>query len=557
MAGDQLTDVMERLNNVVFQCNDARQTLLAHEAKLKEVEESQVAMTIAPHLLHQENGNSAKPTLEIRHRTNYSIQSSQDIATPRSVAGTSDSHFDGIMTLSDFYMKQQRLHERILQLIRPERFADRELLRAALHADLDFVDGRPVAAVLIFRCCLHWKTFETDDIALFSGINKTIREQIELSQEDNGRLSYWLSNTVALINLMETYIKTPEGSTNELELPAFHDLFVFSALNRLRVAQGAVAESSSESKQATGNTPEIESKYHAVVFKAQLNALAQRSFQLLRDNMKKEISPQVGAPVSEHHALHDGDSAMHWRSGSVRSSMDHSAGLDTTWTASWRRVVGMFNSLMSTLRGNHVPRLLVQKLFEQLFSFINVRLFNRLLLHPEHVFFAIGENLNMWLNEVKLWIRKARREWVGDSWQQLSHIRQAAAFLLLPEKSAKSLDIFQELCPLLSVPQLYRFSTMYWDQDHAGKETVSFDVLSEMKRRMVEGVSAPGGHSFLLDDDSAIPFSQEQIEGLVDGQELLGYIPVPQEMRDSPRFEFLQKKVDWSTYGAESEEVEE
>ena len=496
-------------------------------------------------------------------RNSFSIASSQDLTTPRSarsMGGTSEGHvFEGIMTLSDFYLKQQKLHERILQLIRPERFADRELLRAALRTDLGFVDGKPVAADLIFRCCVEWKSFETDDIAMLAGINETIREEIELFKEDNGRLSYWLANTVALVNLMQTYIKPAEGSDAELDLPAFHELFVFSALNRIQTVQGTTVKGSSHSqnKGAAESIPQMDAKNHQVVFKAQLVALAQRSFQLLRDNVKVDISPQVGAAI-DHHALHDGDGAMHWPSSGAPSirSESHSV-LDTTWTASWRRVVGVFNSLLTTLRGNHVPKPLVQKLFEQLFGFVNVRMFNRLLLYPEHVFFAIGENLNMWLNEVKLWIRKAKHEWVGDSWAQLAHIRQAAAFLLLPQKSEKGLQVIQEICPLLSVSQLYRFSTMYWDQDHAGKETVSFDVLSAMKRQMAEGPTAPGGQSFLLVDDSRIPFSPEFIVGLHGAREFLQEVPVPKEMKDSSRFGFLEDEFDWWDYFTEEDESSE
>ena len=53
---------------------------------------------------------------------------------------------------------------------------------------------------------------------------------------------------------------------------------------------------------------------------------------------------------------------------------------------------------------------------------------------------------------------------VGESWNELAHIRQAVTFLLIPQKQHKSFDeITQDLCSSLSVQQLYRISTMYWD----------------------------------------------------------------------------------------------
>ena len=60
---------------------------------------------------------------------------------------------------------------------------------------------------------------------------------------------------------------------------------------------------------------------------------------------------------------------------------------------------------------------------------------------------------------------------------------QAVTFLVIHQKHKKSLEeITNDLCPVLSVQQLYRISTMYWD-DRFGTETVSQDVLARMKQR--------------------------------------------------------------------------
>ena len=41
---------------------------------------------------------------------------------------------------------------------------------------------------------------------------------------------------------------------------------------------------------------------------------------------------------------------------------------------------------------------------------------------------------------------------------------QAVTFLVIHQKHRKSLEeITNDLCPVLSVQQLYRISTMYWD----------------------------------------------------------------------------------------------
>ena len=53
---------------------------------------------------------------------------------------------------------------------------------------------------------------------------------------------------------------------------------------------------------------------------------------------------------------------------------------------------------------------------------------------------------------------------VGESWNALAHIRQAVTFLVIHQKHRKSFrEITEDLCNSLSVQQLYRISTMYWD----------------------------------------------------------------------------------------------
>ena len=53
---------------------------------------------------------------------------------------------------------------------------------------------------------------------------------------------------------------------------------------------------------------------------------------------------------------------------------------------------------------------------------------------------------------------------VGESWNALAHIRQAVTFLVIHQKHRKSFrEITEDLCGSLSVQQLYRISTMYWD----------------------------------------------------------------------------------------------
>lgn len=77
--------------------------------------------------------------------------------------------------------------------------------------NLGFHHGRPVAALVIFRCCLQWKTFQADRTPLFDRIIAAMGSQVELHQENNDCLAYWLTNTVTLLYLMQKNIKPASG----------------------------------------------------------------------------------------------------------------------------------------------------------------------------------------------------------------------------------------------------------------------------------------------------------------------------------------------------------
>ena len=97
----------------------------------------------------------------------------------------------------------------------------------------------------------------------------------------------------------------------------------------------------------------------------------------------------------------------------------------------WVTILNIFNQLLSDLQGAKVPPFLVRKLFQQLFSCVNVNLFNQLLLRRECCSFSNGEHVKSGLGEVEQWIHRAGENWVGDSWEQLKYIRQARLLSLL------------------------------------------------------------------------------------------------------------------------------
>lgn len=235
----------------------------------------------------------------------------------------------------------------------------------------------------------------------------------------------------------------------------------------------------------------------------------QKLFPLLRDNVKKEVAPQLaacvhapraGPGVRRRAAAAAAAAAAVAAPGATTAAADSAAAALSTAPSSslsphWGAVLGAFDRTLLTLQRARVPRFLSRALFRQLAAFVNVQLFNQLLLRRECCSFSNGEYVKTGLAEVEAWVTARAGEagveaagpysspggggsgasnsssssdrgpWVSaDAWEALRPIRQAVTFLVIHQKHRKSLEeITTELCPGLSVQQLYRISTMYWD----------------------------------------------------------------------------------------------
>jgi myosin-5 len=453
-------------------------------------------------------------------------------------------------SISEMDRRQRELYAKQQQLLREQRSQDQEKLLACISGDVGFHRGRPLAAMVIFRCCLQWKAFQADRTSLFDKIINTMGTQIEAQQENNACLGYWLSNTVTLLYLLQKNIKPASGGTytSRVRSPGSSRNFFgkqgsFTSFFSRTGHAGAPTPDGAASIHggAAGGFRQVEAKYPALLFKQQLDAFVQKIFPMLRDNVKKEITPQLAACI---HAPRTAATRSRRGTTSPRTAgaPPQPGTAVTQLSPHWGNVLRVFDQLLDTLKRNNVPPFLVKKLFQQLFSFVNVQLFNQLLLRRECCSFSNGEYVKTGLAEVENWIHGAGKEWVGESWDELRYIRQAVTFLVIHQKHKKSLEeITNDLCPVLSVQQLYRISTMYWD-DRYNTETVAHEVLARMKQLMVDNNTA-ASHSFLLDDDSSIPFSLDDIAALMEDKDMYTEVPVPAALKDYKSFEFLRRDL--------------
>nr|KAJ0190604.1 hypothetical protein LSAT_V11C800425920 [Lactuca sativa] len=159
------------------------------------------------------------------------------------------------------------------------------------------------------------------------------------------------------------------------------------------------------------------------------------------------------------------------------------------------------------------------------------------LLRRECTTFSNGEYVKAGLSKLYHWCYKETEEYVGSAWDELKHIRQAVGFLVIHQKPKKTLDeISHVMCPILNRQQLYRISTRYSDDKYV-THSLSPDVIQNM--RMLMDSDNSESSSFLLDDDSSIPFSVDDLSKSMDEMNIEDVEPPPL-ISDNSGFSFLK-----------------
>ncbi|OMO96239.1 IQ motif, EF-hand binding site [Corchorus olitorius] len=387
------------------------------------------------------------------------------------------------------------LEEKPQKSLNEKQQENQELLIRCIAQHLGFAGNRPIAACIIYKCLLQWRSFEVERTSVFDRIIQTIGHAIERTLKASGAAGMTpqrrRSSSATLFGRMtQSFRGTPQGVN-------------------LSMINGGI--------NGVDSLRQVEAKYPALLFKQQLTAYVEKIYGMIRDNLKKEISPLLGlciqAPRTSRASLVKGSSR----------SVANTAGQQAL-IAHWQGIVKSLGNFLNTLKANYVPPFLVRKVFTQIFSFINVQLFNSLLLRRECCSFSNGEYVKAGLAELEHWCYKATDE-------------------VIHQKPKKTLDeISHDLCPVLSIQQLYRISTMYWD-DKYGTHSVSTDVIANMRVLMTEDSNNAVSNSFLLDDDSSIPFSVDDLSKSMEQIDIADIEPPPL-IRENSGFSFLLPRSD-------------
>ncbi|XP_010433173.1 PREDICTED: myosin-14-like isoform X2 [Camelina sativa] len=391
--------------------------------------------------------------------------------------------------------------------------------------NIGFNQGKPVAAFTIYKCLLHWKSFEAERTSVFDRLVQMIGSAIE-DEDDNDHLAYWLSNTSTLLFMIQQSLKPgATGASPQQKPPVSTSLFGRMAMG-FRSAPSSAETSAAAAAAAAAVIRPVVAKDPALLFKQQLTAYVEKIFGMIRDNLKNELQTLLSLCIQAPRTS-TGRSLRSAKSMGKDSPLDH-----------WKGINEGLNAILSTLKENFVPPVLIQNIFTQTFSFINVQLFNSLLLRRECCTFSNGEFVKSGLALLEEWCAETKEDYAGSSWDELKHIRQAVGFLVIHQKYRISYDdIAHDLCPILSVQQLYRICTLYWD-DSYNTRSVSQDVISSMKVLMIEESNNADSNAFLLDEDSSILFSADDLSSSMQEKDFAEMKPA-EELGENPAFSFL------------------
>ncbi|KAL6981560.1 hypothetical protein U1Q18_023186 [Sarracenia purpurea var. burkii] len=168
-----------------------------------------------------------------------------------------------------------------------------DVLIKCLVEDKGFDRSIPVAACIVYRVLLQWRSFEAEKTNIFDRIIHTIRSSIE-SHDNFKDMAYWLSTTSTLLFLLQNTIKASNAPNGALHRNRTSPVTLFG-----RMAHG-FRSSSMDMGISSGYSgmegkpmarSKIEAKYPALLFKQHLTACVEKIYGMIRDGLKKEISP--------------------------------------------------------------------------------------------------------------------------------------------------------------------------------------------------------------------------------------------------------------------------
>ncbi|KAJ4867694.1 Myosin-13 [Raphanus sativus] len=377
---------------------------------------------------------------------------------------------------------------------------DVEALISCVTKNVGFSQGKPVAAFTIYKCLLHWKSFEAEGTNVFDRLVQMIGSAIK-NEDDNANLAYWLSNTSTLLFMLQQSLRS--GGNGATPLRKSPSLVRWMTKGFRSPAAEAIRP--------------VDAKAPALLFKQQLAAYVEKIIGIIWFKLKKDLNTSLTLCIQ------------------APKTFKGTALMSDSTAKYWQGIIEGLDALLSTLKENFVPLVLIHKILSQAFSLINVQLWNSVMTRPDNCSFINGEYVKSGLEKLEVWCLETNEEYAGSSWDELKHTRQAVGFLLFHNKYKISYDeIAKKLCPVLRIQQHFRLCTLYKDEIYNTK-SVSQEVIENMAGVMTDS------SDFLLKDDSSNSISLliDDLSSSMQDKDFAQVKPA-EELVENPAFSFLQ-----------------
>ncbi|KAF3565382.1 hypothetical protein DY000_02012153 [Brassica cretica] len=347
--------------------------------------------------------------------------------------------------------------------------------------NVGFSQGKPVAAFTIYKCLLHWKSFEAERTNVFDRLIQMIGSAIK-NEEDNANLAYWLSNTSTLLFMLQQSLRS--GGTGATPLRKSPSLVRWMTKGFRSPAAEAIRP--------------VDAKAPALHFKQQLAAYVVKIIGIMWDKLKKELNTSLTLCIQ------------------APKTFKGTALMSDSTAKYWQGIIEGLDALLSTLKENFVPLVLIQKILSQAFSLINVQLWNSVMTRPDNCSFINGEYLKSGLEKLENWCLETNDERIHNKFK-ISYD-----------------EIAKKLCPILRIQQHFRLCTLYKDEIYYTK-SVSQEVIENMAGVMTDS------SDFLLKDDSSnsISFLIDDLSSSMQDKDFAQVKPA-EELVENPAFSFLQ-----------------
>ncbi|KAB2064988.1 hypothetical protein ES319_A09G059200v1 [Gossypium barbadense] len=160
-----------------------------------------------------------------------------------------------------------------------------------IFCHLGFSQEKPVAAFTIYKCLVHWRTLEAERTSVFDNLIQMIGSSLE-KQDDNDHMAYWLSNTSALLFLLQSSLKS----------------------------------------SAAAQKPPAPTSFFWMTQK--------KIYGIIRDNLKKDLSLLLSCCIQVPRAS----------KGTAFKTFEESEKVDSSPACHWQRIIESLNKHLSTLK---------------------------------------------------------------------------------------------------------------------------------------------------------------------------------------------------------------